>query len=56
MNDDWQAMQHADECARQQQIVEALERARSAGTPPDVIDLLAYECGVREVFNKEKHQ
>lgn len=51
---DWQAQQQQDECMRQQAIVEALKAARAAGTPETAIDILAYECGVREQFTKEK--
>jgi hypothetical protein len=52
--EDWQAAQWADECARMKQIVDALESAERAGTPKDVIDLLAYEAGVGEIYNQEK--
>ena len=51
--DDWQQFQHADELAHMQMVIEALRCAEVSGTPREVIDLLAYECGVREQFNKE---
>lgn len=55
MNDgmeDWAAAQWADECQRIKATIEALEEAARAGTPPAVIDLLAYEAGVGEIYTK----
>lgn len=56
MDHDWQHAQRMDELARMHEVIEALKRAEASGTPRDVIDLLAYECGVREQFNKEARQ
>lgn len=50
--DTWSAWQHADELARQQQIVAALEAAEQAGTPHEVVITLADECGVGDIYRK----
>jgi hypothetical protein len=52
--DNWQAEQFRDECERMRQTVEALEAAARAGTPKEYIDILAYESGVAEIYNKER--
>lgn len=49
----WQHQQHADETARQQAAMEALRKARAAGTPDDALMVLAYEAGVATDFYKE---
>lgn len=48
----WSQWQHADELARQQQIMSALEAAEKAGTPHETVILLADECGVGEFYRK----
>lgn len=50
---DWQEQQHADETARQQAAMDALRKARAAGTPDDALMILAYEAGVATDFYKE---
>ena len=49
---DWQEQQRADETARIQQCLEALAQAERFGTPHEVVELLAYECGVGEIYRK----
>lgn len=50
--DNWQAAQFADECARIQQTIEALEAAERAGVDRQHIITLAHESGVGEIYLK----
>lgn len=50
---DWIEAQHQDELMRQAEILEALHKAEEQGVPPEIINLLAYECGVGEQMKKE---
>ena len=52
MSDDWQAAQHHDECVIQQEIIEALEHAKTRPLNDDELQLLAWASGVRETFNQ----
>ena len=51
---DWQALQFKDECERLREIVEALEVAEKSGTPHEVVQLLARECGAGEFYEARK--
>lgn len=53
---DWQAQQFADECERLRQIVEALEAAEHAGTPPEALIVLAQEAGASNYYQPENKQ
>ena len=50
---DWQHAQYQDECVIQQEIVEALEHAKTRPLKDDELQLLAWAAGVRETFNQE---
>lgn len=54
MSDIEREWQRQDEEARMQQAIEALEKAERAGTPKDAIDILAYEAGIAEIYNRRK--
>lgn len=51
---DWEAMQQADEGARIEETLRALEAAEKAGTPREHIITLAHECGVGSIYCKER--
>lgn len=53
MNDDWQAAQHADECARMQRAEEILRAAMFRPITEEEQEVLAYEVGIPR---KEKHE
>lgn len=53
---DWTEAQQADESARIQQTLAALETAERSGTPHEVVQLLAYECGVGEFYKPKEGQ
>lgn len=55
-NEDWQAWQFADECARIRQTIEALEKAAQSGAPKETLIILADESGVGEIWRKHEAQ
>ncbi len=51
--DDWTEQQQLDESERIQQCLSALAQAERNGTPHEVVELLAYECGVGELYKTQ---
>lgn len=50
---DWQQHQQADDAEQIEQYLFALAQAERNGTPHEVVELLAYGCGVGDLYKTQ---